>query len=466
MSQFQSGDAVCQVHRITSDDGSLTVSPTNGRGCVDLSVASSPSQNVFDRISLPDGSLLIADTTNDTVYFSSTDLNITGNSASDTISFSIVESALDISTHANLLGLTSDDHTQYHTDSRALTWLGTRSTDDLPEGSNLYFTDERAQDAIGNALSNSSTINLTYDDLFDSITASIIQTSIDHGSIGGLSDDDHTQYLNTTRHSAITGNPHATNFLDLSDVVIAALNSGDMFYSNSTGDVIDLARPIGLGTYQLTCTNAGFPKWTLSSSPAIPTWASVLFSGNTSGGSDAVISNAQSLQFRDSSVDFSSPSTGNLDVLGAGTLTLTWTTLVNIVNAFKANAGMQVSLPGVGSSVAGFYVDTASTPGVYFVRTATSAGNIVFSSSSTIYHQFGTLSAGLIGDVSHTDGTNTMSFDASAAQLSVTDGTNTLRLDAANNRFEIGANNGASGTFTTTDGKTVTVVGGIITSIV
>ena len=42
-----------------------------------------------------------------------------------------------------LIGLLDDDHTQYHTDARALTWLGTRSTTDLPEGSNLYYTQAR-----------------------------------------------------------------------------------------------------------------------------------------------------------------------------------------------------------------------------------------------------------------------------------------------------------------------------------
>lgn len=44
-----------------------------------------------------------------------------------------------VTRHGNLTGLDNDDHPQYHTDARALTWLGTRSTDDLPEGaSNLY----------------------------------------------------------------------------------------------------------------------------------------------------------------------------------------------------------------------------------------------------------------------------------------------------------------------------------------
>ena len=48
-----------------------------------------------------------------------------------------------ITDHGELLGLGDDDHTQYHTDARALTWLGTRSTTDLSEGSNLYYTEAR-----------------------------------------------------------------------------------------------------------------------------------------------------------------------------------------------------------------------------------------------------------------------------------------------------------------------------------
>ena len=58
-------------------------------------------------------------------------------------------SALD---HGNLNGLADDDHTHYHTDARALTWLGTRSTTDLAEGTNLYFTNARADGRIAAAV--------------------------------------------------------------------------------------------------------------------------------------------------------------------------------------------------------------------------------------------------------------------------------------------------------------------------
>jgi hypothetical protein len=69
------------------------------------------------------------------------------------------------------------------------------TTSDLPEGSNLYFTDERAQDAVGSILTDSATVDFTYNDAGNTITASVIQSGIDHGSISGLGDDDHTQYL-------------------------------------------------------------------------------------------------------------------------------------------------------------------------------------------------------------------------------------------------------------------------------
>lgn len=54
---------------------------------------------------------------------------------------------------------------------------GSATTSDITEGSNLYFTDERAQDAIGTILTDSTTIDLTYNDGAPSITASVIQSA-------------------------------------------------------------------------------------------------------------------------------------------------------------------------------------------------------------------------------------------------------------------------------------------------
>lgn len=86
--------------------------------------------------------------------------------------------------HGLLGGLGDDDHVQYHTDARALTWLGTRSTTDLPEGSNLYFTDERAQDAVGSIIADSVDIDFTYDDGAPSITGVLTTTGVSAASYG------------------------------------------------------------------------------------------------------------------------------------------------------------------------------------------------------------------------------------------------------------------------------------------
>lgn len=56
--------------------------------------------------------------------------------------------------------------------------LATKSTGDLAEGANLYYTTERAQDAIGAALLDTDDINLTYDDAAPSFSAALLSSAI------------------------------------------------------------------------------------------------------------------------------------------------------------------------------------------------------------------------------------------------------------------------------------------------
>lgn len=57
------------------------------------------------------------------------------------------------------------------------------TTSDIAEGSNLYFTDERAQDAVGTILVDSSKIDFTYNDAAPSITATIVAGSLVNADI-------------------------------------------------------------------------------------------------------------------------------------------------------------------------------------------------------------------------------------------------------------------------------------------
>lgn len=58
------------------------------------------------------------------------------------------------------------------------------TTTNIPEGSNLYFTDERAQDAVGSILLNTATIDLTYDDSGADIFADLKDTTVVAGTYG------------------------------------------------------------------------------------------------------------------------------------------------------------------------------------------------------------------------------------------------------------------------------------------
>lgn len=88
------------------------------------------------------------------------------------------------SDHGDLTGLADDDHTQYHTDGRAVSWLATRSTDDLPEGTNLYFTEERVDDRVNNLIIAGSGITKSYDDASNALTLHSSNTSGDNLAIG------------------------------------------------------------------------------------------------------------------------------------------------------------------------------------------------------------------------------------------------------------------------------------------
>lgn len=103
-----------------------------------------------------------------------------------------------VTDHGALTGLADDDHVAYHTDGRALTWLGTRSTSDLPEGSRLYYTDERVDDRVAALLIQGSNVTLAYNDVANTLTVSAAG-----GSPGGSTKQ--VQYNNAGAFGGATG---------------------------------------------------------------------------------------------------------------------------------------------------------------------------------------------------------------------------------------------------------------------
>lgn len=68
-------------------------------------------------------------------------------------------------------------------------------TDDVAEGSsNLYFSDERAQDAVGTILVDSASIDFTYNDGTPSITAAVLPAGVDHDSLQNFVANEHVDH--------------------------------------------------------------------------------------------------------------------------------------------------------------------------------------------------------------------------------------------------------------------------------
>ena len=68
----------------------------------------------------------------------------------------------------------------------------TNTTDNITEGStNLFFTNERAQDAVGNILTDSASVDFTYNDAGNTITAAVLPAGVDHAALANLNSSTH-----------------------------------------------------------------------------------------------------------------------------------------------------------------------------------------------------------------------------------------------------------------------------------
>jgi len=80
---------------------------------------------------------------------------------------------------------------------------------DITEGSQLFFTDERAQDAVGTILVDSASIDFTYNDGTPSITAAVIPGGVDHDALSNFVANEHIDHssvnINTAANSGLSG---------------------------------------------------------------------------------------------------------------------------------------------------------------------------------------------------------------------------------------------------------------------
>jgi len=105
--------------------------------------------------------------------------------------------------HGNLSGLGDDDHPQYHNNTRGDARYYTKTLLDGGQLDNRYFTESEHINVSAGVGDAGKPIVLDANGFID---ASMIDDSdIDHGSLSGLGDDDHVQYLLVNGTRAMTG---------------------------------------------------------------------------------------------------------------------------------------------------------------------------------------------------------------------------------------------------------------------
>lgn len=151
-------------------------------------------------------------------------------------------------------------------DASSANILAGGSTSDLPEGTNLYFTDERAQDAVGAMIVDSNTIDLTYTDATPALTADVrTQMSLTSDASGIKLSGDASTPGNSKYYGTDSGG--TKGFFSLP--------------TGGTGTVTDVSVVTANGVSGTVATSTTTPAITLSLGAITPT--SVAASGTVTG---------------------------------------------------------------------------------------------------------------------------------------------------------------------------------------
>lgn len=122
------------------------------------------------------------------------------------------------------------------------------STTNLAEGSNLYFTDERAEDAVGGILTDTATIDFTYNDGANTITADVKDASITFAKMQAITDGKLLGASGGTRVEEITPSTGLTLSVNNLSVTLAPFSTTNLsegtnlYYTNARVDARIFAR--------------------------------------------------------------------------------------------------------------------------------------------------------------------------------------------------------------------------------
>ena len=141
----------------------------------------------------------------------------------------------------------------------------TLDTDDISEGTNLYFTNERAQDAVGAALTDSSSIDFDYNDGANTITAVVLPAGVDHDSLQNFVANEHIDHtsvsISTAANSGLAGGG------DISSTRSLAIDASNLTAKTTANDADSVIIYDNAGTATKRMTRANFLAGTGGASP-------------------------------------------------------------------------------------------------------------------------------------------------------------------------------------------------------
>ncbi len=120
------------------------------------------------------------------------------------------------------------DTTDQVSSVNGLTGAVSLDTDDIAEGTALYFTDERAQDAVGAMVSNSSKVSLTYVDGTPSLTADIVSGSLVNADINASAAIAYSKLA--LSNSIVNADINSSAAIDASKIADGSVSSAEFQY--------------------------------------------------------------------------------------------------------------------------------------------------------------------------------------------------------------------------------------------
>jgi hypothetical protein len=143
--------------------------------------------------------------------------------------------------------LTEGSANLYYTTARFDTAFSGKSTTDLTEGANLYYTDERVDDRVSNLLVAGANVSLTYDDVANTLTIAATEDNLSNNTTDDLTEGSTNLYYTDARWDTKLAaadtddltegstNLYYTDARARSSISLTT-SSSDLSYNSSTGE--------------------------------------------------------------------------------------------------------------------------------------------------------------------------------------------------------------------------------------